>query len=342
MKEIESIVVERAIIHVVDTKKKQLTLSDWELSVDGNQELQKYLSDHMLKSVQDSASRTAIFKEESRFKNFLKELGQKKFIGTSKSIASHLFESSDRRISAGAVAICLFRSPSLKTTRSFLGILKLDQSNSFHPVKQERDDGTIAINFEKVEGTVPSSGERLLKCAFLKPHDTDTWEHDLVVLDRQTATTDEPAKFFTSDFLGAEFFGSPADMTRTFYSSSNEILEDNRYSLGNTKTEQLRGAVKAALVSGKSIDVKQWVDNLNVKEPIKKSLREKLTASIADASFDVDEATVSKLTKTRTLRGAHGFKMSVESEFYNSIVKDRTEEGNVTVLTLRIPDLKES
>jgi len=341
MKQVKTIELKRAIIHMVDAKKSKLTHSAGELKLEPPSEKNAYFQHHISKSLQDSASRTATLTDTSRFHEFNKGLTAAKFIATTKEIATHLYDSSDKRISAGAIAFCLYSSPEIPGAKQFLAILKLDPSTGFHPVEQLQKDGTVIIDFEKVEGVVPSLGERLLKCAFLKPTSFEEIPYDLIVLDRQTATSDEPARFFLEKFLGAEFAGQPADMTKQFYLASVGILEKNRAKLGNTRTEQLRNAVTSKLLTSNSVDVKEWCDDLNVTQAIKDQLLEELKDKIPDPSFEIDKDEVGRLTKRRVFKGAYGFRMSLESQHYDKVVYARKKTPKYEELTLRIPNFEE-
>ncbi|WP_283430854.1 nucleoid-associated protein [Neorhodopirellula lusitana] len=332
-----------AIVHLVDSVKADLTLSTRELTMGKDSDLAEYFQDHIRNSLCDPSTRTATFAKDSKFAPIANTAitSPAKFVETSKEIAKHLYKSSDKRISSGAVAICLYSSPQEPKVTRFLAVLKLDPADGFHPVEKNDGKGNVWVEFEKVEDVVPSSREKLLKCAFIRPRPKEVaMDYDMVVLDRQSAgTTNEPAKFFMQKFLGAEHFGDSSDMTKKFYSSGVKAVEMLRPAIGNQKAEDIRKLIDAAL-TGKSVDIGQWVGNLTVEQTHKDIIAKAFQAVIPDGSFDVDENIAKAMVKKRTFR-AHGFQMTIDADEFDDIVKQRTEKDGYDEIILHIPDLKE-
>jgi len=344
MKNITEVTIEKAIVHLVDSKKKLITLSSRELSMKGNSEIAFYFSEHIRKSLNDPSARTAKFKVSSKVKPMATNAvnNPKGFLKNSQDIAQYLFDSSDRRISTGAVAICLFCSSTHQSEQKYLSILKLDPADGFHPVEKKDNDGSIYVIFEKVEKVVPSTGEKLLKCAFISPgDDDDDSEFDLVVLDRQKSTSMEPAQFFIDTFLGAEFVGSSEDMTRKFYTTSIQAIEKLRPTIGHAKADSVRKAVDAAVSSSVEVDVVQWVGNLTLNNKAKDQFLKDLQSQIPDNSFQIDQIVAEKLTKKKVFKGAYGFKLSIDSDHLSKVVKSRTSHVGYEEIILNIPDFKE-
>jgi len=282
VKQLDKINIQNAIVHLVDSAKADLTLSTRALTMSKTSELSEYFQDHIRNSLRDPAARTASFAADSKFAPIAKKAigSPSKFVEASHEIAKHLYESSDKRISSGAVAICLYASPEEPTVTRFLGILKLDPADGFHPVEKKDSKGKIYVEFEKVKDVVPSKGEKLLKCAFIRPRPKNVaLDYDMVVLDRQTAGSNEPAKFFMTKFLGAEHFGDSSDMTRKFYSSGVKTVDILRPAIGNQKAEDIRKSIDAAL-TGRTVDVGQWIGNLNIDQTNRDTLTDALNAVI--------------------------------------------------------------
>lgn len=266
-----------------------------------------------------------------------------KFLECTNDIATLLFESSDRRISSGAVAILLYGSPQFPQTKRFLAILKLDPADGFHPVEKKDAKGNVYVVFEKVEKVVPPTGEKLLKCAFVRPSvvASQSADYDLVVLDRQKSSSEEPAHFFIEKFLGADFFGNSIDMTEKFYATSLRIVDKLRNEIGNSKAEVVRGAITSAITTGLEIDVDQWVGNLNIKKTAKDTMLNELVAVIPDRAFTIDQDLASRLTKKRVFKGGYGFKLTINSADFGKVVVDRTTENGYEKLVLHVPELHE-
>ena len=339
MKNIEEVTIEKAIVHLVDSKKQLITLSSRELTMAVNSEIAAYFAAHIRKSLNDPSARSAKFKESS----IVKPLATKaiaeptEFLINSQGITQHLFDSSDRRISTGAVVVCLFRSSTSQKGPTYLAILKLDPADGFHPVEKLDKNGKVYVIFEKVEQVVPAKGEKLLKCAFVRSDEEATSEFDLVVLDRQNSTSTEPAQFFIGDFLGAEFIGSPEDMTRKFYTTSIQSIENLRPTIGHTKADAVRKAVDAAVSTSVEVDLTQWVGNLTLNKTAKGQFLKDLQRQIPDNSFQIDQTVAEKLTKKKVFKGAYGFKLSIDSDHVSKVVKSRTSHVGYEEVVLNIP-----
>ncbi len=341
MKNVSTVSITHAIIHLVDPSKEEPVLSDRPLLLAPDSEIRAYFEDHIRNSLHDTAARTASFKDDSQLKGLSDTiLGYpSKFVETSKKIAQHLFDSSDKRISNGAVAICLYTSPEFAEVKRFIAILKLDHSDGFSPVPKKEKDG-IFVDFKKIKDVVPSKREKLLKCAFIRPRsDADLATYDMVVLDRQTSSTNEPALFFVEKFLGAEYFATSTDLTRKFYVNSVNTVNLLRDTIGEEKSEYVRKAIDVAM-RGESIDTELWVSNLSIAKVAKETLKKALDDQLHDSSFEVDEAVAAKLVKKRVFK-APGLRMTIDADAYDSIVFSTTKENGYIQLVLRVPELVE-
>jgi len=342
MKQLDKVQIQNAIVHLVDTEKASITLSTRPLEMSHSPDVAEYFQDHIKNSLCDPAARTANFASDSELAPIAtKAIGSRaNFVKLSQEIAEHLHESSDKRISSGAVAICLYSSPQEPTVTRFLAILKLDPADGFHPVEKDDGKGNVWVEFEKVKDVVPSKKEKLLKCAFIRPRPKGVaLDYEVVVLDRQAVGSSEPAKFFMTKFLGAEHYADSSDMTRKFYSSGVKTVDILRPAIGNQKAEDIRKSIDAAL-TGKMVDVSQWVGNLAISKPNRDTLVNALETVIPDGSFEVDENVAKSMVRKRVFK-AHGFRMTIDTDEYDDIVKERNKKNGYEEIILHIPDLEE-
>lgn len=125
-------------------------------------------------------------------------------VEASQKLARHLQQvtKDDKRISDGALAVLLCAATRSEETLSFVALLKLYPSNAFRPVEERDTDGKVLVRLELESDILPSQRERLQKGAFVEAP-TPMQECRVLALDRQTAA--EPAQFFISKYLGAEY-----------------------------------------------------------------------------------------------------------------------------------------
>lgn len=346
MRDSTGVKVSKAIVHLVDTKNNEVTLSDGDMPLAGNKELKDFLCKHIEHSLADSASRSACFmRDGGQQSEVLPHAmgvveGKGSFVEHTKKMTEHLSSVSGKSTSSGAILFCKYTAENYPK-KNFLAILKLDPTIGFQK-KERKSKGKTYIRFEKVADLIPSAKERLLKCAFIRYRKVtkgkEFKDFDLMVLDRQQP--DEPARYFSGDFLGTQWFKDSSELTETFFFSANEILDDLRDDLGRKKSEIVRKAIDAAINSNE-VEIASWADNLNVKKSAKDEIKEKLLNDIPDAKFETDENVAGRLTKRRIFKGAHGFRLSMYSDGYDELVGDRYEEDDCEVLVLKVPDFDE-
>lgn len=349
MRDSEDISIKQAIIHLVDPKKNKITLSNGDLPLAGNKDTREYLEEHIHNSLRDSSTRSACFERPIANPVMLPICSGlfrgRPFVDGSQKIANHLMKASDKRISAGAIVVCKYTASNYPDVKRFIAILKLDPADGFQPTEVVDKKGNIFIRLEKVENVVPSTGERLLKCAFIQERDVVDGEdpyddYDMMVLDRQKAESHEPARFFTEDFLQALMFGDAAELTRKFYTTSISVVEDVRSDIGEQKSEAIRKAIDTA-VAGVEVNIADWTNNLNVKKSVKQTMLSKLQKVIPDPAFPTDEKMAGRLTKKRVFKGDYNFKLQLDAKRYDEVVVSREQKDAHEQITLRIPNFRE-
>ena len=242
------------------------------------------------------------------------------------------------------LVVCFYTARNYPRIKRFLAILKLEPADGFRPVTVY-ENGVTLIRLEVVENVVPSTGERLLKSAFIQPRPVGVaagsyQDYDLMVLDRQKPGRDEPAQFFTRAFLGAESVQDAAELTRRFYIESLGGLRDIREQITEKKAETIRTAIEAA-VSGAEIDIDEWTGNLSLPKPAKETILARLSAKIPDRSFQTDQDLGTRLIKKRVFRGDHGFRLQFDADSAGQILVSQRKLDGCEELILHVQNLRE-
>lgn len=349
MRHTQGVTLEAAIAHLVNPRKPNgYVLSERALPLGSQQQLSKYLAEHIQNSLADPAASAARFDQGNNGKllKACSTLLEKKssFVKQSVTIAEelHAIISADQRISPGALVVSTYKATNMAASR-FLAILKLDPSEVFQPLTKTDSIGRKYVAFKEISNVIPTTGERLQKCAFIKTVASGSDDYDMMLLDLQKSGSKEPARFFQRDFLGAVPFGDAQTLTKDFYLAAIKGLNDIKADIDQGDYEQVRKAIDVAVTST-VVDVDDWLNKLKLKKKYKDRVAEAINPATPNRSFHTDPKWAKKLTQRRVLKGDHGLRLSVESQFFDRIVKKRRQSGpngDYWELVIRTTDLEE-
>ncbi|MBN1324509.1 MAG: nucleoid-associated protein [Methanotrichaceae archaeon] len=348
---VEEVIIDEMIVHILDTSQPEPVLSEILLPLEGRPDLRKYFESHIKNSIEDSASKAAVFKEVGGG-GVAEEVclavmeGRQTLVEGSQALARSLFAimAKDGRISAGDLAVCLFRTGS--DSAPHLGLLKIDPSPAYAHTVEERD-GKRLIGFAIREKVMPSTKERLQKCAFVLPVKDRGIGYHMIVLDRQIKQLEgETAQFFLQRFLGAEQAMDDRQRTRNLYmgliDAKNDLRKEGR--IDSEEEEKLSKAIEVA-VSSEKIEVDRFVEALPLPPDEKAYIKEAVSQKVPDREFSLDKEFAEGLIKRRRFRGKHGLKFEVDKDHFKDVVKemkDVTLGGKkVTRVVLEVEDWKE-
>ncbi len=348
---VEEVIIDEMIVHILDTSQPEPVLSEISLPLAGRPDLRKYFESHIKNSIEDSAAKAAIFKGESKGGETesicLAVMGGRlSLIEGSQALARMLFAimAKDGRISPGDLAVCLFRTSG--DSSPYLGLLKIDPSPAYAHTFEERD-GKRLVGFAIREKVMPSTKERLQKCAFVLPVKDRGIGYHMIVLDRQIKQLDgETAQFFLQRFLGAEQAMDDRQKTRNFYysliSAKNDLLKVGKIDSG--VEEKLSKAIEVA-VSSEKIEIGRFLQALPLKPDEKAYIEKAVSQKVPDREFSLDKEFAEGLIKHRRFRGKHGLKLEVEKDHFDDVVKSRDQimlgGKKLTRVVLEVEDWKE-
>lgn len=313
MRYIKDIMLEKAILHVIDAHADEAILTQKELSI--NEEVEEFVRKHVLRSLNDDETFTCRFlsdtvKVASEVHKVIQDTDT--FVEVSQALTSHMFETIKHSdIPAGDM---LFVQYIADEQRCF-GILKLDYQMSYmHNITFEEED--LCIGLVSQEVGLPNLGQRLKKCAFFTKAPEDQIE--MIVLDKKQKIEDGNEAYFVDDYLEAVKVSDDTEKTRRFKATVEKWTQKNL----NDQIEAadtVRDMVNETLLSEEKISIDDLASNMfeNVPE-IKESFKE----AVADAGyregsqFQVDKTWVEKKMKSKQIKTDTGVVIRGEFDFF--------------------------
>ena len=345
--------VQRAIVHLINHKKKDLVKSDVELDLDKNGKLRDYFSKQVKNVLKDIQTTTAFFSSENSqatSKESYKIINQPKhFIASSQQLAQLLFDAmgTDARIKPASLAVCLYTADNYPKTK-FLALIKIDPTEVWVEKVNTEEDRTV-VTFDEIPDALPTAGEKLQKAALVQPKGMDT-TLDLLLLDRQVTGV---AEFFAKKFLNTVSALDRRDATGRYWRlgpTIHNLLVSPEVSPQERLTPEQADIFKQqwhAATYHEIIELEPVVDRLPFPEETKTLIKTKVKAEFPnETQITIDpEYAQAKLTKKRKFRGDYGVVFEVESDHYDDVVREKTEktdaEGRiVTRLVIEVPALQ--
>jgi len=310
------------IVHMLDPRGAGLTRSQRTLPL--SEELADYFAAHVRNSLEDGSAKAATFKaiEDDAVSGVCDGLlkGDIGLVPGSRTLARRLYDimAKDRRISAGDLVVCFYQAANYPDR--CLALLKIDPSRVFRHTTLTDDEGRRYVGFEVEEEAMPTTRERLQKCAFVQPLEPRP-DYDMLLLDRQAGMARDVAKFFADDFLGADLTFDARARTRILYGSV--VSARNQLSDVISRDEQaaLDRAIQGAMASDR-VDVDAWIDGLPLPQEAKERIETVVAKNLPDRKFDLDKSAAKSLTKRRRFRGDDGLKVEMETGAYRRLVHD--------------------
>lgn len=349
MRKISEIRLKGLIFHILDHHTQTgLFLSEAPISIQGRQSLTDYISKHIIKSLGDESTKAALFIPPSETEiNEIEQISQAlisnstDLLNGSQQIAKRLYESinGDTRISSGVLAVSLFQELE-NNDQTYLALLKLDRTNVFRPLTRNLQ-GKKIVDFETIPNALPTTGERLQKCAFVRSPSTES-EYDLMILDLQTREPEAVAHFFAKKFLGIEFAFDSRTCTLELYKALTESQNKLRSQLTAEQNLSFSQAKDYAMKL-EVIDVNHFVSTLAIPEPAKNTLLKTIQEFSLDLKFKIDPEIGRKISRKKRFKGEHGFSLEVNTSDYEQVVESIEPDDNspYSKIVLRVKNLEE-
>jgi len=323
MREWSQVTIRQAIFHEVAPNLSAPTLSQGAVALSDHH--REFLTQHVLRGLKDHRAKAANFfvAGPARAQGLSAAiLGDPvDFVETSQKIAKLLHSSvlNDQRISPGvlAVLICSASAEGGGPSRDILALLKLDLLNGFKTEVHHRS-GRSVLELVVEERMLPSTRERLQKCAFVRPPSS---EYQLLVVDRQTPGI---ADFFLRDFLGAEFALDDTqrtlDLRRALYALRHRVAPG----LTGDQLAKLDLFVQGTLAS-QVVDLDELAESTPILETQRETFRKMVLDQLPDHRFTIN-ALVLQAPRQLAFDGDNGLKVSIPAEFFEDMVTVKRDE----------------
>jgi len=328
MRYVTDVVLDEAIVHILNTDSSdQAVFSERTLPLLQNSDLAEYFRDHIVNSLRDSAATAACFTAfaDDNVAGISATLvdGSLDLVSGSRSLAEklHAITAKDKRIKPGNLAALLYRANNGAAVERYLALMKIDPSTALRPKQKHDQKGKLYIDFELTSDIMPTTRERLQKCAFvqrLQPRP----EYDMMLLDRQQGTQEEKpiAKFFSETFLGAELALDARQRTHRFYRAAIVAHNLVKSGLPSEQAEAMRQAIDTAVTSD-VINLDAWIAALPLPAPEKELVDQGISQRLPDREFQVDHSFIATLRSKRRFVGDSGLRVEVPADSYHQVIK---------------------
>lgn len=331
---IKEIAISEAIIHILDNSSEEPVLNEHYLEL--NDDIYKFVLRHVERCLKDEELKYAVFNEE---RNIVKDLSQEYLSGenslleVSKELARQMFVLMK---SKGSIPSCDLLAVAIATEHGpLLGIIKMDYVKNYTHTIDFVDD-KLGINIVPQYTGLPASSQRIQKCAFIKPLNTDQ-SFNLMVIDK-TSNKDKDeygSNYFITSYLGCSIVSNERDMTKAFVSAA-ENWTRNKLKEDADSQEVVRSAIKRKLKEEEHIDVKSFSEDLFKDQyEAQQDFIEFVSASGVEDKVSVDKEWVAKKLKRVRLKIDNDIDLYINEETYDDSSRfeiQRNGDGSINIL----------
>jgi len=318
MRYVKDIMLEKAILHVIDSHADEAILTQKALPI--NEEVEEFVRKHVLKSLNDDETMSSRFFSDagvvaSNVKRVIDEPDS--FVEVSQVLTEHMFKTINKTdVPAGDMLYVQY----IADEQRCFAILKLDYQMSYmHNITF--DEEKLCIDLVSQEVGLPSIGQRLKKCAFFTKAPENQLE--MIILDKKQKIEDSSMDYFVKDFLDVVTITDDTEKTRKFKATVEKWTQKNLADQIEA-ADTVRSMVNEKLLSGNEISVDTIASEIFEEVPeIKESFKE----AVADAgyregsNFQIDRTWVEKKMKSKQIKTDTGVVIRGEFDFFKDSQK---------------------
>lgn len=335
MEYIKEIIINEAIVHILDNNGDEPVLNEYTLQL--SEEVYVFLQKHIERCLKDEELKYAVFNEE---RNIVKEVSQEylnghnNIIEVSKEVARQMFVLMK---ADGSIPSCDLVVISMSTEYGpMLGILKMDYIKNYtHSV--DFIDNKIGINIVPELTGLPASSGKIQKCTFIKPI-RDNQEFNLMIIDKQSKSKDKEdygSNYFISKYLGCTIVDNERDMTKSFVKAAEEWTRSS-FDQNADAAEMVRTAIKKKLREEDTIDIHALSNDMfGEEEEIQQSFKEYISSKGVSNNVNIDKEWVEKKLKRIRLKIDKDIDLYINEEAYHDNSKfeiQRVGDGSINII----------
>ena len=327
MRDATNIQLEQLIVHILDPNNPDgIIQSERTIPLEGKQRLVDYFIGHIQNSLKNPLVKAARFDaiDNEIVSGICKDLLQDNLdlVEGSRKLAQKLYDiiAKDKRINACDLAVCFYRAEKHNRVSRYLALLNIEPSEVFRHKKTQDPKGKLYVDYEIETEVMPTTGEKLQKCAFIQQLDPRS-DYDMMLLDRQKHGKDV-AKFFIKDFMGATPAFDARQRTDSLYKGLISAHNQIRSELQPHENESLDQAIQVAIKSDR-INLDTWIKALPLSEVHKSQIEQVVSQNLPDREFEIDKTYAHKLIRKRRFHGDHGLKVLIEAseDIYKQVIR---------------------
>lgn len=340
MEYVNDINIMEAVIHILDSNSDEPILNEYK--IDLTDDVYKFIYKHVEKGLKSEDLKYAIFNPE---RHVVKEVSQDYLNGVNRDIVEVSQELARQMFyimkGNNNIPSCDLITVSISTDQGpMLGILKMDYIKNFTH-KVDFVDNKIGIGIVEQAAGLPASGQKVQKCAFIKPI-RDDQDINLMVIDKQRKSSEDDeygANYFINNYLGCTIIQNERDMTKTFVKATetwtrNNIIEDAE------KAENIRTKIKGKLKEEEVINIEELSRELFNEEPM---MKENFTTFVRgqglEEDIEIDKLWVEKKMKRTRLKIDKEIDLYIDDEAYHDESKFeiiRNGDGSINMVIKNI------
>lgn len=320
------IVLERAILHIMDTGVSIPVLSDKLMEI--TSDIHEFLVKHIEKLLDDPEFKECIFTDgNNSIKDLIMGVNEGNFIETSQKLGAALFNIMyiNTEIPPADVVFCNFKYHQ----RNYFGIIKFNYKTSYiHHLEVGKDKGTKII---QQKTAIANEKQKVDECIFV-----DLNNHLILVKEKVYEINGNKDFYLTNHFLKAESKLSLKEKYNILQKTAQEVIKEY-YHDDIKKASEVKNAIKASLNEDMELDIDQvakkaFYENDAVQAHYKKEISEK---GFNEDTMKINRQIERKIEKKQRLITDTGIEINIPSEYVNDSQKIEfimNPDGTISIL----------
>lgn len=318
MRYIKDILLEKAILHVVDVNADGPILTSHPLTID--EDVEAFVRKHVVRSLNDDETMSCRFLSEnvpvaSEVIKIIQDPNV--FVESSFVLTQIMFDATKHTdIPSGDMLFVQF----VADEQRCIGILKLDYQMSFmHNITFK--DEELCIDLISQEVGLPGMGQRLKKCVFFTKAPEDQIE--MIVLDKKQKLEGGDEEYFVDKYLQAVKITDDTEKTRKFKKTVEKWTQKNLSEQIDVANE-VRDIINENLLSEDAVSVDKLSETIGQVMPEgEKQFKDAISEAgySAGTHFQVDKQWVEKKMKSKQIKTDTGVVIRGEFDFFKDSQK---------------------
>jgi len=326
VRNIDEIIINRAVINVLDKENNSVVFSERELELTEN--VYEYFEKHILKISKDEDAKPAFFEGE---RNITRELCREIFedeellVSNSGKLSQYLFKcmGNDEKEASGDMAVCLFEAQDGK----YLALMKLNFAKSYcHYIIENEGSSFVTIGVNPTG--LPGLGQKVSKAVIIKDLRKEE-NYNLLVLDK------EQEGAFVQAFLKCAFTRDRRENTKIIYKASENFVR-KAFKDNAQEAEKFRSRLSDYLRNEDSLDIEkvaeQIIPDSNVRSEYKASI---VSEGITEKEVPIDREWAEKKLKRKRLKVDKSIELYIDADVYNDKERfqiKRNGDGTIDII----------